>query len=501
MRSREIGPDAATVPALPERTEAGRAGPLPALSAPLTPGNVLALQRAVGNAAVGRALRQRDGLISTSRLAANLQQAHAARALSPEAPGVQFRLPSAAAIQAIVASGDVPEATVKDAVTTALTRMRKEGLLKSKAKMTDIVAKLFPAAGTFDEKEFAKVINVKNRSRIYEKAADSRAKVSAADKPKLISAMDKADKLIDECIADAAGLKKVFGSKDAKAKAIYTKAKSALATLKLNIDTRVNTDYNRDDRQIGLGGFASFSDQKVHLMPDVAAATDPKEAAITIIHECAHLADASVRDKGYYGTAKFEALSEDVKITNAAHFEELPRRKLKIGKFGKKTFTPGVAASGGAVTFRSEVMQTAGQYLQQAWDAAVDTHMGIREIKIDIDNGSNASFVANKALLVEISKLEKLTIHKQTPAPKTVNLLDVVLAEGVARATVIIQQLAEKQTVPATPAVGKTKQDYADEVVAAATKAYNGLTGNPADDKKLLDWMVAHFHAVGLPLP
>ena len=44
----------------------------------------------------------------------------------------------------------------------------------------------------------------------------------------------------------------------------------------------------------------------------------------------------------------------------------------------------------------------------------------------------------------------------------------------------------------------KTEQDYVDEVVAGAAKDYGALTGNAADDKKLLDWMVAHYQAVGL---
>jgi hypothetical protein len=44
----------------------------------------------------------------------------------------------------------------------------------------------------------------------------------------------------------------------------------------------------------------------------------------------------------------------------------------------------------------------------------------------------------------------------------------------------------------------KTEQDYADEVVANAIAAYGKLTGNAADDKKLLDWLVANYKAIGL---
>ena len=84
------------------------------------------------------------------------------------------------------------------------------------------------------------------------------------------------------------------------------------------------------------------------------------------------------------------------------------------------------------------------------------------------------------------------------PKPHTVETMDVVLCEGVARATSAIQALAPKQAVPAAPVAPKTKQDYVDEVVAGAAKDYGALTGNAADDKKLLDWMVAHYQNVGL---
>ena len=52
--------------------------------------------------------------------------------------------------------------------------------------------------------------------------------------------------------------------------------------------------------------------------------------------------------------------------------------------------------------------------------------------------------------------------------------------------------------MPAAPVAPKTEQDYANEVVANAIAAYGKLTGSAADDKKLLDWLVANYKAVGL---
>jgi hypothetical protein len=61
-----------------------------------------------------------------------------------------------------------------------------------------------------------------------------------------------------------------------------------------------------------------------------------------------------------------------------------------------------------------------------------------------------------------------------------------------------LKRLGPAQSVPAAPVLPKTEQDYADEVVAKAIAAYGKLTGNATDDKKLLDWLVAHYGAVGL---
>ena len=472
------------------------------------PQAVLALQRSAGNTATRRALAGRDGLITTAQLASNWNRARSDRPSSPTQPGTQFRLPTAAAIKAMLAGGTVPEDKVRASISTALTRMRKEKnpQLKTADPIPDIMVKLFPGPGVFDEKEFAKIVDEADRKKIYVKASDAEAKLTAADKAKLIIAMGEASKMIDKAVADAKTLKLVFGTRHGDAKANYTKAKAALGRLKLNLDTNVHTDYNRDDEQVGLGGWANFASQMVHLEPDVAAAKDPTESALTILHECAHLADPAVMDDGgYYPGSKaksagWEAMTEDEKVNNAAHYEEIPRRQLGIGVYGKdEEFKPGVSASGGgALSFQEKVHQEARQFLRKAWDAAVDTHLGIRKVRVDIEKGSSARFNAKKARILEISRICKLTIHDQTPAPSTVNLNDVVLMEGVARGTAHIGSRAGKQAVPAIADVGKTQSDHAQEVVAAAAKDYGALTGNPADDKTLLDWMVANYQSVGL---
>ena len=477
---------------------------VPALAASQGPQAVLALQRSSGNQAVSRYLARERGLISTGELTSRFNQARAAHPLHPRRPDVHFRVPSAAEIKSMLASGDVPESRIKESIATALGRMQHDKRLKTTDAIPDIMLKLFPAPGVFDEAEFAKVVDVSSRSRVYEKASDAESQLAPADKLKVLTAMGQAEILIDAAIGDSENLKRVFGTKASVAKTNYGNAKAALAKLKTDIDTKVHTDYNLDDPEVGLGGWARFSAQMVHLKPGIAKGLDPAASAITIVHECAHLSDATVKDKGYYpasaaNSAGWEALTDDQKVTNAAHYEEIPRRILGKSVFkDDEEFKPGISSGGGAVTFETKVRRLSSEYLRMAWDAAVDTHMGLRRIKVEVDKGNAAAFTAKEARIVEISKLAKLTIHDQTPKPKKINTLDLTLSEGVAHATVALRRLEPAQTVPAAPVPPKTEQDYADEVVANAIAAYGKLTGNAADDKKLLDWLVANYKAIAL---
>jgi hypothetical protein len=473
-------------------------------------GRMLALQRSAGNRAVGRMLASdQRSLISTGELATNWRRARDSRPGSAKEPGTRFRLPEARKIQAMMTAAEVPEDKIKEMVATGLTRMRRDGALpKTNDPIPDIIKRLFPSPGTFDEAEFAKVVDVADRKQMYMSAADAESKLTPADKTKLISAMGRADLMLTGAEGDAANIKRVFGTRAADAKANYGKARTALAELKKNIDTNVHTDYNGDDAQTGLGGWASFSSKMVHLEPDTVAAKDPDDAALTILHECMHLADASIGDDGGYypssvdKSAGWETMTDDEKVTNAAHYEEVPKRKLGKSVFKPdQTFKPGVSAStGGAISFENQVRLKARDYVRRAWDAAVDTHNGIRKVRVDTENGNAAAlFATYEARILEVSAITKMTIHLQKPKPHTIATLDVTQCEGVAHGLSRMTRLVGKQPVPAAPVAPKTKQNYIDEAVAGAAKDYGALTGNATDDKTLIDWMVAHYGNVGLP--
>jgi hypothetical protein len=272
-------------------------------------------------------------------------------------PGVRFRVPEFSRVREAYTDKTlkIPEAVIKSRVTQLLQRMEKENRLKSKDPVATIIAKIFPSPGTIDEIEFDKAIDTSDRKRIYRSVVDADTKLLPADRPKLQSAMKDAAADVKTVEGDTAGLKQVFGAKWSTAKGNYAVARKVLQDLAASaskLDAKVTTDYNLDDPEVSLGGWAKFSKQRMHLLLDVAQVKDVKETKATVIHEASHLASSSVDDHVYYARGGFFELDEGTKVANAAHYEELPRRLFATSKFDKKTFTPGVTSSGAPVTRR-----------------------------------------------------------------------------------------------------------------------------------------------------
>ena len=486
---------------VPARADAAPRTAGPAFgSDPLSVDGVLAVQRRAGNAAAVGLLRS-AGLIPVGVANQRLQEARASRPGSPTAPGTRFRVPSSAELKTLYGSGLLDKSDIEDAVGRALRRMDMDLALRTDAG--DVMKKLFPGGGGVNEKAWGGVLGT-GTSDVYTSVADAEAKLKAADLKKLTDVAKIAAQKIDQAMADDAGLADVFGSKAKVAKARYGKAKTALANAIASADTALDTDYNRDDPQVGLGGWANFASQHIHLTGDVAEVTDQNEAIITLIHESCHLSSPHVDDLGYYGSDGFEAMEEADKVNNAAHYEELPARYLGTSLYhlrdpkdktktlpGFQKFVPKQTSGGHKVTFEDEVRRAASEYLRKAWDAAVDAHAFIREsARLIKDKPAEPTFDKRKTSLLEMSKKMHLTIHLQKPKPSTVTVLDVVLSEGVAHATIAIQDNAAKQPVPK-----KAKKAAAvKSVIDGAIAGYGQLTGNAADDRKLMDWLVKHYH-------
>ena len=366
-----------------------------------------------------------------------------------------------------------------------LGRMQRDKRLKSTESIPDIMKKIFPSPGVIDETAFKAAVDVADRTVIYQSVLDANTKVKTGEKARLRSLMADAASEIATAEADATGLTQVFGSKAAAAKGHYARARASLGEVSRDMNSKVTTDYNLDDQEVFLGGWANFGIRHMHLLLDVVKGTDPKEAKSTLIHEASHLADPSILDDGgYYGTRNFEAMPESAKVANAAHYEEIPRRQLGISIYKDAlgawiTFTPGVHAGGGAVTWEDNVKKAASDFMQQAWDAAVDVHTGIRAVRRAALTGNPGLFSTHKTAILEISKLMDLTIHTQDPARARVTPLDVTLAESIAHGVELIGAIVRREKVTrarkAWSSPAEEKQAHRDILIHIGIAKYGQL--------------------------
>jgi hypothetical protein len=459
------------------------------------PHGVLAMQRLAGNRAVTSVLKASAGRSVEVTVPGPMRRA----ATGLDAYDVRARVPKFSDLKAAYTDKKlrIPESVVKNAVTQLLGRMAAEKRLKSKDPVATIVARIFPGPGKISEVEFNKALDPADRTQIYQSVLDAHTTVKKADAAKLKALMKDAGDLMSKSEGDAAGLKAVFGAQDAVAKARYASGRSALATTAGNLDKHVTTDYNLDDPETFLGGWAQHSTQLMHLLASVVTGVNPAGSQATLVHEASHLGHGSVDDLGYYGTAAFEAMSEADKVNNAAHYEELPRRLLGTSSFPGHTFTPGTVKGGGAVTRVDVVRKLAGDHLQHAWDAASDAHMWLRGVrKAWLTKKDKAPFTTDKALILELSKLCDMTVHHQAAAHARVTALDITIIESVVRAMGIVGRLVGAEPLPGGPLSDK---GAAEVMVAESVKKYGQLLKDPARDKALVDWLAAHFRTLPGP--
>lgn len=459
------------------------------------PEGMLAMQRLAGNQAVVAAMAGTTG--GFVELLVPGRQRRGAAML--DASEVRARMPKFSDLKAAYTDKKlrIPEAVIKNAVTQLLNRMAKEKRLKSKDPVATIVGKIFPGPGLISEPEFNKALDPADRTQIYQTVVDAHTTVKKADQAKLKVLMKDAGDLMLKAEGDVAGLKAVFGGQDAVAKARYARGRSALAAAASDLDKHVTTDYNLDDPETFLGGWAQHATQLMHLLIGVVKGTNPAGSQSTLVHEAAHLGDGAIVDLGYYGTSAFEAMSEADKVNNAAHYEELPRRLLGTSSFAGHTFTPGIMKGGAAVTRVDTVRKIASDHLQHAWDAAADAHMWLRGVrKAWLTKKDTAPFAAEKPLILELSKLCDMTVHHQAAAHARITTLDITIIESIVRAMGLIGHLVGSEPLPGGPLSDK---GAAEVMVVEATKKYGQLLHDVPRDKALVDWLAAHFQKIPSP--
>ena len=91
---------------------------------------------------------------------------------------------------------------------------------------------------------------------------------------------------------------------------------------------RIVTDRSGYSDEVSTDGGLTGFEEQISIHADVWDNPTADESVVTMIHEAMHAGNETVDDKGYIGSPSFTELSAATKLTNAAHFEVVPRRIL-----------------------------------------------------------------------------------------------------------------------------------------------------------------------------
>ncbi len=441
-----------------------------------------------------------------SRNSRSIANSQISRKIDQSAPVQErkYRLPTSGNIEKAVSdpAKSIPLPVIKHSIEIMLKRMAREKRIKSEKSVAEIMNEIFPPAGGFDKTAFEKYFNQNDRTIIYNNVADAETKIKKEERAKFKRYVQWAIRILRVAQGMGKSLKRIFGAKTSEAKTIYRKAGDVLQNListDVKMDSGFNTDYNRDDSEVNLGGWAWYDGQQMHLAPGVVKVKDERETLITVMHEATHLADNSVDDNGIYyppSTNKdsFAALDEDTKITTASVLEEWPRRWLDRSKYAHDfVFTPGVSTTGKPPTLEDKARKAASRFYTHVWDRAVDIASSLRNIRKYALAGDKTEFNNNKAEILIASSMLGLTIHQQKAKNPEVTQIDVVLAEGVARGAAILGGLIRKLSVMSiadASEIDKAKN----QLIVDALKKYDALLGDHFQDIMAVFWLEHQYH-------
>lgn len=173
-----------------------------------------------------------------------------------------------------------------------------------------------------------------------------------------------------------------------------------------------------------------------------------------MIHESMHAGNADVDDFGYIGQPSFIELPEATKLTNAAHFEVVPRRILGLAPtFAGQTFIPAGTSVGGVtappLTYTEQAIRAASEELRKAWTVGLNLHSlwvrihGQPDEWTTLDLGREYGAAPGlhwSECMPFWSKVQKMTVHEKgtiDPAGSAetapVSMVDISLSEGMVR--------------------------------------------------------------------
>jgi hypothetical protein len=251
-------------------------------------------------------------------------------------------------------------------------------------------------------------------------------------------------------------LKQVFGKSHVEqARERYEHGRNWMR--RLDREDKILTDRSGFTDQAFIGGLTRFR-TRIVLNPSVLDNPDDNESIITMIHEAMHAGTSGLTDKGYIDMDNFDKAEADVKLTNAAHFEVVPRRILKMEfAYAGVTFVPAGGKNGGKseppLTANEQALKDASEAVRKAWTAGIRIHTRLHNVwKTPSLWTSDPEMPASMPFW---SKVEHMTIHKKSDidpasaseAKHPVSQLDLAISEGtIHRLGLAMHEMPKSQT-------------------------------------------------------
>jgi len=302
-----------------------------------------------------------------------------------------------------------------------------------------------------------------------------------------------------------ADLAQIFGLADVGT----AKTKYANARTRMNLLVAANkvvTDRSGYSEEAGLGGLSSNT--QIALLAMMIDQPNDHESVITMIHESMHAGNfGDVEDKGYIDTGSFAALPTAVKLTNAAHFEVVPRRIRGANHaFAGITFIPAGAVVGGvaapAFTLAEVALRNVSETFRTAWTAGLILHKFYvrlfrapadwNNLDLSTEYGGVAGGLHFSQALPYWSKVEMLTIHDRAgidpagaAAVNPVTLIDIALSEG------LIRKLSK--SMAATPRTPVAAQQLLTAAHATMGELATAAAGGPAAETLLVKTVINFY--------
>lgn len=353
---------------------------------------------------------------------------------------------------------------------------------------------------------------------------DTGPRPGTADAANLNTIVANAAALINLTVTRTTDLDDVFGA--ANVGAAVTNYNNALTRMNyLLAHDRIVTDRSGYGAEVSLGGLTS--PDQIALAPDCIDNPNDDENIVTLVHEAMHAGNPAITDHGYINSTGFTALPTAIKLTNAAHYEVVPRRiRNMANRFTGVVFVPaggttvvgGVAHTAPPMTAMQQACRRASEAYREAWTLGLQVHPALVRVNLRPADWTGVDLAATYGgrgrfadCLPFWSKVEGLTIHQRThlsatsgrPSEAPVTQADVALSEGLLRlladaGTVADQHLdsdAHAQAFlnthfrPSELAAATSVAAKADLLIRAIRRELGEFTGDERRDRRVVTVM------------